>query len=215
MIRFTWPLGREPLRVLCLGAHSDDIEIGCGGTIMRVKNDYPGAKFIWIVFSGEDKRREEATESFERFVGSNSGRLIHGGFKDGYFPYVGSEIKDFFESTVRQIEPDIVFTHYRNDRHQDHRTISDLTWNTFRNHLVLEYEVIKYDGDLGSPGFFVELSKDLCEAKIGMLLEVFSTQSDRHWFDAQTFWSMLRLRGVESGAASGFAEAFYARKLLL
>lgn len=203
----------HPYRILCLGAHSDDIEIGLGGTILRLRETYPNAQWMWVVLSGVDTPREkEAAAGFTFFTGGGNGKFIAQGFRDGYFPAEFGEIKSFFESALKEFEPDLVFTHYRDDRHQDHRVASDLTWNTFRNALILEYEVIKYDGDWGQPNFFVPLTETQVNNKINGLMDVFASQRSKHWFTAETFRSVLRLRGIE--CAHPHAEAFYVRKLV-
>jgi LmbE family N-acetylglucosaminyl deacetylase len=206
-----------PLRVLCLGSHADDIEIGCGGTILTLLAARRNIECHWVVFSGgRGPREREARKSADLFLDRARRRqvTVHG-FRDGFFPYVGGEIKDTFEALAREVAPDIVFTHTRDDRHQDHRLISDLTWNTFRSHLILEYEVPKYDGDLGVPNLFVPLGAAVARAKIRHLRAAFGSQRSKRWFTADTFHGLLRLRGVESGAPEGLAEAFHARKALV
>ena len=200
--------------ILCLGAHSDDIEIGCGGTILRLLKTYPNARVTWVVFSGQGSRVDEAQASAESFLaGIKEKQILVKDFRDGFFPYTGANIKAVFES-LKPLEPDIVFTHYRDDRHQDHRVISDLTWNTFRDHLVLEYEIPKYDGDLGTPNFYVHLDREICQQKVQLLVKHFGTQANKHWFTDETFLAILRLRGIESRAPEQYAEAFYGRKLV-
>jgi len=204
---------RRPLRVLCLGAHSDDIEIGCGGAILRLGRAYPNACVTWVVFSGDERRATEARSSADSFLGDvREKTVIVEGFRDGFFPYVGAEVKEYFEQ-LKPLSPDVIFTHHRDDRHQDHRLISDLTWNTFRDHLILEYEIPKYDGDLGSPNFFVHLDETVTDDKIDRIMEHFLTQDDRHWFTRETFRSLLRIRGIESRSPGGYAEGFHCRKL--
>jgi LmbE family N-acetylglucosaminyl deacetylase len=209
--------GRDgALTVLCLGAHSDDIEIGCGGTLLRLLRASPNVDVHWVVFSSGAERDREARESACLFLKSaRRSEVLVENFRNGYFPFVGDEIKDYFERRLKPIAPDVVFTHYRNDRHQDHRVISDLTWNTFRNHLVLEYEIPKYDGDLGTPNVFVPVDDATCEEKVGNLMRMFGTQRDKHWFTEDTFRSLMRLRAIESASADRYAEAFYGRKLLV
>lgn len=200
-------------KVLCLGAHSDDIEIGCGGTILRLieKND---VAFYWVVFSSNQERKQEAIASANLFLAqAKSKDVIIKGFRDGFFPFIGTEIKEYFECIKQEFSPDLIFTHYRNDAHQDHRLISELTWNTFRNHLILEYEIPKYDGDLGSPNFFVSIDEPICRTKIQYILNHFNTQLQKHWFTEDTFLSILRLRGIESNGLTKYAEAFYCRKI--
>ena len=203
-------------RILCLGAHSDDIEIGCGGTILMLLETVPKVVINWIVFGSNEDRKLEAEKSANLFLSQVEQKLVlvHN-YKDSYFPYIGAEIKTCFEKLKRDINPDLIFTHHRHDLHQDHRLISELTWNTFRNHLILEYEIPKYDGDMGNPNIFVPLSEEICKRKIRNLFDVFQTQIDQQWFTEDTFWSILRLRGIESNAPEKFAEAFYCRKLVL
>ncbi len=201
---------------MCLGAHADDIEIGCGGTVLDLVARHPDTRVHWVVLSAEGPRAQEATESAERFLaGASDTKIILGDFRDGYFPYVGREVKDFFEGLKDLGSPDIILTHYRHDLHQDHRMVSDLAWNTFRNHLILEYEVPKYDGDMGAPNFFVPLSREICDQKVAGILDGFATQRAHYWFTDETFRSLLRLRGVEARSETGYAESFYARKVTL
>jgi LmbE family N-acetylglucosaminyl deacetylase len=204
------------LRVLAIGAHADDIEIGCGGTLLRLAEMYPDAEVLWVVLSGQADRAEEARLSAAEFTaGFASSRVVQEGFRDGFFPYSGEPVKSFFEDLKGEISPDVIFTHQRADLHQDHRLVSELTWNTFRDHLILEYEVPKYDGDFGVPNVFVHLNASIVKRKIDMLLRHFGTQLDRRWFTEDLFRSVLRLRGMESSSPTGHAEAFYGRKLAL
>ena len=200
------------LSVLCLGAHSDDIEIGCGGTILQLARRYPNCTFHWVVFSATDVRAAEAQRGAALFAGLKSPLLKS--FRDGFFPFVGAEIKEVFE-VLKLTAPDIIFTHYRNDAHQDHRLVSALTWNTFRDHLILEYEIPIYDGDLGQPNLFVPLDPAECEKKVRSIIDTFSSQQAKHWFCPETFFSLMRLRGMECNAPSSYAEAFYCRKMVL
>jgi LmbE family N-acetylglucosaminyl deacetylase len=206
---------QSKLTLLCLGAHSDDIEIGCGGTILRLLEEFPAARVVWVVFGAAGDRAVEARKSADLFLeNADQHELILKGFRDGFFPYIGGEIKDFFEELKGEISPDLILTHYRHDLHQDHRLISELTWNTFRSHMILEYEIVKYDGDLGSPNFFVHLDETTSRRKVDNILESFTTQRDRHWFTEDTFYSLMRIRGVESSAQGRYAEGFYSRKLV-
>jgi LmbE family N-acetylglucosaminyl deacetylase len=212
MIRLNFEAARS---VLCLGAHADDIEIGCGGTVLKLLRARPGMEFVWVVLSADGRRGREARESARAFLeGAGKTRVIIKHFRNGFFPFRGEAIKDFFEELKGSVDPDLVFTHYREDRHQDHRVLSDLAWNTFRDHAILEYEVPKYDGDLGHPNLYVELDKELCQRKVENTRRFFQTQADKHWFSADTFLSLMRLRGVECAARTKYAEAFYCRKLL-
>ena len=204
-----------PLRVLCLGAHSDDIEIGCGGTVLKLVSVRP-ATFHWVVFSADAEREREARHSATLFLASTCRhQVVVKRFRDGFFPYVGAEIKEYFEELKHEVSPDVIFTHYRADRHQDHRLISDLTWNTFRDHLILEYELPKYDGDLGSPNCYVPLDEAACRRKMEYLVAAFQSQLGKRWFSADTFRALMRIRGIETGAPGGYAEAFYAHKLVV
>jgi LmbE family N-acetylglucosaminyl deacetylase len=213
MLSLTLPLeAASPLKVLCLGAHSDDIEIGCGGTILRLADQYPNAVFHWVVFCAVGVRAAEAKRSAELFAGTTAlrGPLLKT-FRDGFLPFVGSEVKATFEE-LKATSPDLIFTHNRRDAHQDHRLLAELTWNTFRDHFILEYEIPKYDGDLGQPNLFVPLESELCEKKVRYILEAFRSQQNKRWFRQDTFFSLMRLRGMECNAPSGYAEAFYIRK---
>jgi len=204
----------RPPRLLCLGAHADDIEIGCGGTVLELLERHPGTCVHWVVFAASGARRREADESAYRFLeraGEKSVTIRE--FRDGFFPYIGADIKALFEDLKEEFAPDLVFTHYRNDLHQDHRLINELTGNTFRDHFVLEYEIPKFDGDLGVPNAFAPLSRATCDAKIDAILASYVTQRDKFWFTEETFRSILRLRGVEARSPSGYAEAFHARKV--
>jgi LmbE family N-acetylglucosaminyl deacetylase len=206
---------QKNLKLLCLGAHSDDIEIGCGGTVLKLIDNYQIDFVRWIVFSSVEERKTEAHSSADIFLNKVSKKNITiGNYRDGFLPYVGYEVKDFFEELKKDFTPDIIFTHYRHDLHQDHRLICELTWNTFREHFILEYEIPKYDGDFGAPNFYVHLDKDLIDKKINAILSSFTSQSGKHWFDKETFSSVMRIRGMESASQTGYAEAFYSRKLV-
>jgi len=201
-------------RVLCVGAHSDDIEIGCGGTILQLLQRGP-LDVQWVVFSGGRARAVEATKSAELFLARAASRsVLLKEFRDGYFPADFATVKSEFEQ-LKAFQPDLVFTHYRQDRHQDHRVLSDLAWNTFRNHLVLEYEIPKYDGDLGTPNLFVPLDEEIGRAKVQLLCENFQTQTNKQWFTDDTFLGLMRLRAVECGSPTRYAEAFYSRKAII
>lgn len=208
--------GDEPLRVLCLGAHADDLEIGCGGTILKLTRSGRPVSVTWVVWSGEGRREQEARDSAEIFLERAKARevIVHS-FRDGFFPSQSAAIKECFEALKQRGPMDLVLTHYRADLHQDHRLIAELTWNTFRNHLVLEYEIPKYDGDFGSPNVFVDLDEDLARRKAETIMRVFGSQAGRQWFSEDLFISVLRIRGMECAAASRYAEGFYCRKALL
>ena len=217
MLKFIFDKPKDsPLNILCLGAHSDDIEIGCGGTVLRLASEYPNLAITWVVFSAIGDRGSEARRSADEFLsGINPKNIILGEFRDGYFPANFSPLKDVFEDLKNEISPDLIFTHYRNDMHQDHRQICELTWNTWRNHFILEYEIPKYDGDLGTPNVFVTLPDNILNKKIDFLMRFFQTQSNKYWFSSETFNALMRLRGVEGKSPTGFAEGFYCRKLVL
>jgi LmbE family N-acetylglucosaminyl deacetylase len=202
----------RPLRLLCLGAHCDDIEIGCGGTILTLAASRE-LEVRWIVFSSTLERECEARKSAHAFLQNvPKNEVVIQSFRDGFFPYDGGEIKESFERLKVNFTPDLVLTHYRHDLHQDHRLVSELTWNTFRKHLILEYEIPKYDGDFGAPNLFVPLDLSICERKLSHILDVFKSQQGKRWFSRDLFSSVLRLRGLEANAASGYAEGFYCRK---
>lgn len=207
--------GRDkPLRILCIGAHSDDIEIGAGGTLMTLLSAYPVESVFWQVFCSNKCRKAEAEKSAGLYLRELREKTVDvKDFRDGFLPYIGCEVKDHFERIKSEYQPDLIFTHCRNDLHQDHRLLCELTWNTFRNHLILEYEICKYDGDLGRPNAFVEISPEIMKKKIGWLNECFASQSGKPWFDDLTFTAIMRLRGMECAAETGFAEAFYVSKL--
>lgn len=214
MIKLSFGESAEgPATILCLGAHCDDIEIGCGGAILRLLKHYPQARIWWIVFSGNDVREREARSSADDFLKSaEAPQVVVKRFRNGFFPSVIADIKDYFEELKGQVSPDLIFSHVRDDLHQDHRTIAELTWNTFRNHMILEYEIPKYDGGLGSPNVFVPLDDAHRSAKNRTLMSRFASQRDKSWFTPETFDGLARLRGIECNAPSGYAEAFYCRK---
>ena len=204
-------------RVLCLGAHSDDLEIGCGGTVLRLLRENPNLEIRWAVFGGADEQRgREARDSAAGFLaGVAKAHVDVFAFRDAFMAFDGVAVKETFEQLKRSFEPDLVFTHFRDDRHQDHRLLSDLAWTTWRDHTILEYEIPKYDGDLGRPNVFAPLPEDLCRRKIELLMSGFPTQATRQWFTEDTFWSLLRIRGVECNSPTKYAEAFHCRKILL
>lgn len=207
-------LTKAKLKILCIGAHPDDIEIGCGGTILKL-TELHDTQVTWIVFSANPKRKKEAIESANMFLEkSGTKTIIVNNFDETYFPYDGRAIKQYFFQ-LYSLNPDLIFTHHRRDSHQDHKLICELTWNTFRDHLIFEYEIPKYDGDLGNPNVYSILHKEIGEKKIRTIVKVFRSQEDRNWFDEETFWALLRLRGVESNSITKYAEAFFVRKILI
>lgn len=203
------------LKILCIGAHPDDIEIGCGATILGLLERFPRAEVFWVVLSGDSTRAVEAESSANTFLdGADQKSIKIQSFRDGYFPSAQAEIKDFFESALKDFDPDVIFTHRQNDKHQDHRVVSELTWNTFRHHLIFEYEILKYDGDLGQPSVFFSVSESNCDKKVDAIYECFESQQKKHWFSKDAFRSIMRIRGVESASPTKYAEAFYARKVV-
>jgi LmbE family N-acetylglucosaminyl deacetylase len=206
----------QPLSILCLGAHSDDIEIGCGGTLLRLLAQRPGCSVRWVVFSADDAREAEARRSAASFLtGAGTARVDVHRHRESYFPYVGHEIKDEFEQLKALVAPDIVFSHRRDDAHQDHRVIAEFTWNTFRDHLIAEYEIPKFEGDLGHPNVYVPLDTQIADDKVALLIEHFGSQRSKGWFRPETFRAMMALRAIECNASTGWAEAFHVRKLVL
>jgi LmbE family N-acetylglucosaminyl deacetylase len=206
---------KDPFVILCLGAHSDDIEIGCGGALLQFKKLFPQLRFYWVVFSASGVRSEEAAKAAELFTAGCEKQIVLKAFRDGFLPYSGGEVKEFFEETKVRVDPDLILTHWQGDAHQDHRLVSELTWNTFRDHLILEYEIPKYDGDMGRPNVFVSVESPLYERKVDYLFEAFQSQREKPWFARETFLGLMRIRGMESNSPSGYAEAFHARKIVV
>ena len=202
--------------ILCFGAHCDDIEIGCGGTLLHLAEQNPALHVVWVVLSSSPERAAEVHASADRFLAKvRSKQVLIANFRNSFFPFIGEHLKEYIEEIKLQVSPGLILTHSRHDLHQDHRLVCELTWNTFRNHMILEYEIPKYDGDLGSPNFFVPIPRQQCDAKVEYLLECFKSQRDKRWFTRDTFMALMRLRGVECNAASNYAEAFYCRKAIL
>ena len=207
---------RRPLRLLCIGAHSDDLEIGCGGTVMTWLASMRAVEVTWVVLSAEGPRASEARRSARALLArAVAHKVVIAAFRDGYLPAQYADVKNFFEERKKEINPDVVLTHWLQDRHQDHRLVAELTWNTWRNHLVLEYEIPKYEGDLAPPNAYVPIPASLARRKVAHLKRHFSTQRRKDWFVADNFLGLMRLRGMECRSPSGFAEAFHARKLVL
>ena len=202
--------------ILCLGAHADDIEIGCGGTLLALLEARPDLEVTWVVFGAQGDRANEARRSAERFLGDKAAdRITVKGFRDSYFPYLGADLKEFMEQVRDACSPDLIFTHHRHDLHQDHRLLAELTWCAFRDHVILEYEIAKYDGDLGRPNCYFPLSDSICRRKVNLIVEGFPSQHGKRWFTEDTYWALLRLRGVECHSPTRFAEAFHVPKLVL
>ena len=208
---------KETQHILCLGAHCDDIEIGCGGALLELLAQHNNIKITWVVFASNEARRKEAELGAQLFTQNAKKldlRILD--FRDGFLPYSGTEVKEAFEQVKREIDtPDLIFTHSRHDLHQDHRNVSELTWNTFRNHMILEYEIPKWDGDLGIPNTFIHLSDEIGKQKIAYLQQAYNSQKTKNWFTDDLFWSLMRIRGMECNAPSNIAEAFFTRKLIL
>ena len=216
MLSLTVARPEAGLKILCLGAHCDDIEIGCGGTMLRLADESPIQYVKWVVFTSTPERAIEARASAEAFLHQIKGKeIMIKNFRDGFLFNSAAEVKNSFEELKSDFWPDIIFTHYRQDLHQDHRLLSDLTWNTFRDHLILEYEIPKYDGDIGNPNLFVSLPKSVMEKKNQFIMDHFGSQAGKHWFDKEVFSSLMRLRGMECASKTNYAEAFYAKKIQL
>jgi LmbE family N-acetylglucosaminyl deacetylase len=216
MIQLSLPAkGAEAFTVLCIGAHSDDIEIGCGATLLHLKKTVQRLNFHWVVFSAKGARGLEARKAADLFTSGSEAKIVLSEYRDGFLPYVGREVKESFEELKGQVSPDLIFTHWREDAHQDHRLLSELTWNTFRNHLILEYEIPKYDGDLGRPNVYVPAVAESYQAKIDYIFEAFKSQQSKPWFERETFLGLMRIRGMECNAASGYAEGFHCRKMVI
>ena len=206
----------NPLSILVIGAHCDDIEIGCGGTILSIVEGNPDVHITWVILSSTENRKTEAIKSANLYCADATEfdlKILD--FKDGFLPYIGESLKNTFEHLKGEIDPDIIFTHYRHDLHQDHRLVSELTWNTFRNHLILEYEIPKWDGDLGTPNTFFHLDEATGRKKLKYLQQIYESQKTKAWFTDDLFWALMRIRGMESNSPSGIAEAFYFRKCVL
>ena len=217
MVRVRFEHLAPPIRhVLCLGAHCDDLEIGCGGTVLTLAEGRHPPAFTWVVFSSDATREAEALEGARVLLAKASrSRIVIKKFRDGFLPYEGQGVKEAFEELKGEVSPDLILTHYRGDLHQDHRLISELTWNTFRDHLILEFEIPKWDGDLGAPNVFVPLDESRCQRKIDAILTSFPSQAGKPWFSEELFRSLVRLRGMECNSPSKYAEAFYCRKLVV
>jgi LmbE family N-acetylglucosaminyl deacetylase len=216
MVDFRLGSERRPLRrILCLGSHCDDIEIGCGGTLLKLLAEHKGLEVYWLVFSSTPVRKKEAAKAANLFLaGAKKKKVVIRNFKDRFFPSQNAQIKVTFDKLKKEFDPDLVLTHYRHDLHQDHRVVNELTWNTFRAHLILEYEVPKYDGDLGIPNFFVGLDRATCQRKADYIVDAFASQRGKQWFTADTFMGLQRIRGIEANSPGGYAEAFHCRKLV-
>lgn len=216
MLPLNLPSGPGGLNVLAIGAHADDIEIGCGGTILRLAAEGRLSSVRWVVLSATGEREAEARAGAAAFLaGVERVEVLVAAFRDGFFPYLGGTVKEFFEEHRDSFAPDLILTHRREDLHQDHRLVGELTWNTYRQHLVFEYEIPKYDGDPGSPNLYVELPASISERKIDIITTTFRSQASRQWFDPDTFRSLLRLRGMECSSSTRLAEGFTCRKAVI
>ena len=215
MLELRFNTEQRPPTILLVGAHCDDIEIGCGGTVQRLLSRYPAARFVWVTLSSDPQRAEETRNAAAGLLTEAHDTVVRiETFKSSYFPHCGPALKDYFE-TLKAFQPDLILTHCRHDLHQDHRVANELTWNTFRDHAILEYEIPKFDGDLGNPNVFFALTRAEMKRKCDILLECFPSQLQRQWFTRDTFEAIARLRGIECNAPEGYAEAFYSRKLRL
>lgn len=215
MLPLKLPAAGDRLSVLCLGAHSDDIEIGAGAALLHWMATGTKLNILWCVLSGIGDRENEARNSAESFLeGADAASVEVMNFKDGFFPTQGEQIKGWFETLKARVNPDLILTHRRDDAHQDHREVCRHTWNTFRDHLILEYEIPKWDGDLGQPNLYVPVEERVLARKIELLMKHFGTQRSKHWFDEETFRGLARLRGMECRAEERYAEAFFARKIV-
>lgn len=216
MLPLRLPDKTKPLDVLCIGAHSDDIEIGCAATLLGLIERGHQLRVTWVVLSANGKRADEARRSADGLLGKVAELRLHlSEFRDAYFPADFASIKDCIASLRAQTNPDIVFTHSLDDRHQDHRLVADLTWQAWRDHLILEYEIPKYEGNLNRPNLFMPASRITAQKKVDHLLEHFGSQRSKDWFSAETFFGLMRLRGIECRATDGLAEAFVVRKMIL
>ena len=205
-----------PLSILCLGAHSDDVEIGCGGTLLRLLAEHPGSTVHWATFSATPERADETRSSSAAFTADAAALDLEiFEFAENHFPSQLSDIKRQLGDVAKRVNPDVVFTHRREDLHQDHYTLAELTWQAFRDHVVLEYEIPKFEGDLGHPNLFVPLSAEVADRKVALIREHFATQADKPWFRPEVFTGLMAVRGVECVAPQGYAEGFTARKLVL
>lgn len=206
----------QPLRLLCLGAHCDDIEIGCGATVLGLLDRHPGALVRWVVFTGSAQRHAEAKAAAAIFLAKAAeARIELKSYRESYLPQAWGAVKEEFERLRTEFDPTLILTHALSDHHQDHRVVAELTWNTFRDHLVLEYEIPKYEGDIGNPNLFVPVTRAQANAKVATLMECFASQHRRPWFEPATFLGLMRLRGVGCNAASSHAEAFTVRKMVI
>lgn len=208
--------GGQPLRLLCLGAHCDDIEIGCGATVLKLLDSWPGAQVRWVVFTGSGGRQAEArTAANAVLAAAGEARVDLRSYRESFLPQAWGAVKEEFERLKAEFAPTLILTHAVTDHHQDHRVVAELTWNTFRDHLVLEYEIPKFEGDIGNPNLFVPVTRDHAQAKVATLMECFASQRARPWFDPATFLGLMRLRGIGCNAPSGYAEAFTVRKMVM
>lgn len=216
MLNFSFTDKKHDYKILCIGAHCDDIEIGCGGTLLHLLEGNSVGFVKWVVFTSNEQRKHEAIISANAFLEKAKDKdIVIYDYRDAFLNYCGLEIKEKFEAIKKDFQPDLIFTHYRDDRHQDHRLLSEFTWNTFRQHLILEYEIPKFDGDLGAPNFFIRLTEEQMTRKTQIILDSFQSQASKHWFDKETFQALMRIRGMESATMTKYAEAFYARKMVL
>lgn len=213
--RLGLPTDRGP-RILVVGAHADDAEIGAGGTIGRLVSERPDAAFTWVVLAAADPlRAAEARASADRLLAGAANRSVDvRDLRDGFLPFLGVAPKEAMMDHTSS-DPDLILAPRRDDAHQDHRLVSELVQQVFRRGTILEYEVPKWDGDLGPANLYVRLSAAEAAAKVTHLLASFPSQTDRGWFSGDTFRAILRLRGIECRAPDGNAEAFNCGKLIV
>jgi len=204
------------LEILCIGAHCDDIEIGCGGSLLALQKQYPQCRIHWLVLTSIPSRRQEAMTAMKKLVRvAARGNVRICELQDGFLPACFADAKTQFEAMKRLVDPDLIFTHHEFDRHQDHNLASEMTWQTFRDHMIWEYEIPKYDGDLVTPNLYVPLNASLAVRKVNVIVRTFRSQGMKSWFSAENLLAAMRIRGLESRASSGFAEAFHCRKLVM
>lgn len=216
MLEFRPDAERHPLTILLVGAHCDDIEIGCGASLLMLQHAYSRLRIHWLVLSSTPVRRKEAIRAMKAFVAPRlRGVCRIGDLRDGHLPSSISAVKEFLENVRSEVNADVVFSPHREDRHQDHRVVGEVTWQTFRDNLILEYEIPKYDGGLTTPGFYVPVSKAAAAKKTKLLMKLYATQRSKYWFTEDTFESIMRIRGIECRAASGYAEGFHGQKIVL
>jgi LmbE family N-acetylglucosaminyl deacetylase len=210
MIGLSLPPGH--LHIVCLAAHPDDIEIGCGGTLLALTEHRPVTVDAFLL-TGDAHRVTECQSALADFTTNATVRVHAAGLPDGRLPAHWGEAKEFLEATQLEQVPDLIFAPHRDDSHQDHAVVAQLAATVWRDSMILRYEIPKWDGDLASASTYVQLSEELANRKVALLNKHFGSQTDRDWWDAETFLGILRLRGVECRAR--YAEGFIVDKTLL